>query len=191
MIPASSGVPYQVSLTPIPHHANGHPTPLRYPRDPPIHPPPTHATDPSPPFSHLDPRGQPPYQDAVTSGARLISNLTQRAAAMQGTQQAIYADNKMMTFAMQEEVKEAEAAVDACYWRRARRAGLGEMLPADRPMTEEELDYLSEQLGDRIGARARRRKEVEQMTLAEMEAELGGSRRRSREGGVRGRGGCP
>jgi hypothetical protein len=71
---------------------------------------------------------------------------------MQGTQQAIYADNKKMTpeyprqvikevekatFAMQEEVKEAEAAVDACYRRRARRAGLGEMLPVGRSMTEE------------------------------------------------------
>ncbi len=78
------------------------------------------------------------------------------------------------TFAMQEEVKEAEATVDACYRRRARRAGLGELLPAGRHMTEEELDYLSEQLGDGIGARARRRKEIEQMTLAEMEAELGG-----------------
>jgi hypothetical protein len=107
---------------------------------------------------------------------------------MQGTQQAICADKKMtpeyprqvieemkkVTFAMQEEVKEAEAAVDACYQRRARRAGLGGMLPVDRPMTEEELDNLSEQLGDGIGSRARRRKEVEQMTLAEMEAELGG-----------------
>ncbi len=108
---------------------------------------------------------------------------------MQGTQQAINADNKKMTpeyprqvieevekatFAMQEEVKEADAAVDACYRRRARRAGLGGMLPVGRPMTEEELDNLSEQLGDGIGARARRRKEVEQMTLAEMEAELGG-----------------
>jgi hypothetical protein len=105
---------------------------------------------------------------------------------MQGTQQAIYADNKEMTpeyprqvieevekatFVMQEEVKEAEAAVDACYRRRARRAGLGEKLPVGRPTTEEELDYLNEQLGDGIGARARRRREVEQMTLAEMEAE--------------------
>jgi UTP-glucose-1-phosphate uridylyltransferase len=109
---------------------------------------------------------------------------------MQGTQQATYAENKEMaqeyprqvieevekaTFAMQEEVKEAEAAVDACYQRQARRAGLGEMLPVGRPMMEGELDCLSELLGDGIGARARRRRrEVEQMTLAEMEAELGG-----------------
>jgi hypothetical protein len=78
------------------------------------------------------------------------------------------------TFAMREEIKEAEAAVDACYRRRARRAGLGELLPVGRPMTEGELDRLSELLGDGTGARAKRRKEIEQMTLAEMEAELGG-----------------
>jgi hypothetical protein len=76
-------------------------------------------------------------------------------------------------FAMREELKEAEAAVEACYRRRARRAGLVEMLPVDRPMSERELDTLSELLGDGIGARAKRRKEIEQMTLEEMEAELG------------------
>jgi hypothetical protein len=78
------------------------------------------------------------------------------------------------TFAMREEIKEAEAAVDACYRRWARRVGLGELLPVGRPMTEGELDSLSELLGDGIGARAKRRKEIEQMTLAEMEAKLGG-----------------
>jgi hypothetical protein len=76
-------------------------------------------------------------------------------------------------FAMQEELKEAEAAVEECYRRRARRAGLAEMLPADRPMTEKELDTLSELMGDGIGARAKRRREIEEMTLVEMEAELG------------------
>jgi hypothetical protein len=39
-------------------------------------------------------------------------------------------------FAMREELKEAEAAVEERYRRQARRAGLAEMLPADRPMTE-------------------------------------------------------
>jgi hypothetical protein len=75
-------------------------------------------------------------------------------------------------FAMREEIQEAEAAVEACYQRRARRAGLAEMLPADRPMTEKELDSLSELLGDGIGARAKRRRKIELMTLAKMEAEL-------------------
>jgi hypothetical protein len=75
-----------------------------------------------------------------------------------------------------EEVEEAAFAMreEACYRRRARRVGLAEMLPADRPMSERELDTLSKLLGDRIGgARAKRRREIEQMTLEEMEAELG------------------
>jgi hypothetical protein len=115
---------------------------------------------------------------------------------MQGTQRAICASEEEMTLEysrqvsgeaaemekvtfmteemMLEEVKEAEAAVDACYRWRARRAGLGGMLPTGRLMTEGELDNLSEQLGDGLGARARRRGEVEQMSLAEMEAELRG-----------------
>ncbi len=74
---------------------------------------------------------------------------------------------------MREELREAEAAVEACYRRRARRAGLAEMLPADRPLSEKELDTLSKLLGDGIGARAKRRREIEQMTVEEMEAELG------------------
>jgi hypothetical protein len=76
-------------------------------------------------------------------------------------------------FAMREELKEAEAVVEECYRRPARRAGLAQILPAGRPMTEGELDTLSEQLGDGDGARAKRRREIEEMTLAEMEAELG------------------
>jgi hypothetical protein len=63
--------------------------------------------------------------------------------------------------------------VEACYRRRARRAGLAEMLPMGRPFSEKELDTLSELLGDGIRARARRRREIEQMTVEEMEAELG------------------
>jgi hypothetical protein len=73
-------------------------------------------------------------------------------------------------FAMQEELKEAAAAIEECY---RRRAGLEGILPVGRPMSEEELDTLSELLGDEVGGRAKRRREVEDMTLAEMEAELG------------------
>ncbi len=40
-------------------------------------------------------------------------------------------------------------------------------------MTEEELDDLSKQLGDGTGARAKRRREIERMSAAEMEAEAG------------------
>ncbi len=46
------------------------------------------------------------------------------------------------------------------------------MLPVGRPMTEQELNTLSELLGDGFRARAKRRREIEQMTLVKMEAEL-------------------
>jgi hypothetical protein len=39
-------------------------------------------------------------------------------------------------------------------------------------MTEGELDMLSEILGDRAWSRAKRRREVEEMTIEEMEAEI-------------------
>jgi hypothetical protein len=72
---------------------------------------------------------------------------------------------------MQEEIKEAQAAVDECYRRRAERAGIEVKVPKGRLLTEEELDNLSKQLGDEVGARARRRKEIERMSIAEMETE--------------------
>jgi hypothetical protein len=72
------------------------------------------------------------------------------------------------------ELRETQAGVDACYRRRTKRKGLGGELPTDRLMTERELDNLSKQLGDRFGARAKRREEVGQMSIAEMEAEFEG-----------------
>jgi hypothetical protein len=72
---------------------------------------------------------------------------------------------------MQEEIGEAQAAVDACYRRRAESVGIKVESPRNRLMTEEELDDLSEQLGDGAGARAKRRREIERMSAAEMEAE--------------------
>jgi hypothetical protein len=184
----ASGVPYQVSLTPVPHYANGHPHPSRHPCG---HPPPTHA---KPPFlgtsTHASwgpPSGLLSYQDAVTSGTRSNTSLIQCAAATQDTRQATHSSGKMSSkhpreaieevekaaFAMREELKEAKAAVEACYRRRARRAGLAGMLPAGRPMTEKELDTLSKLLGDGFRPRAKRRREIEQRTLIEMEADLG------------------
>jgi hypothetical protein len=87
---------------------------------------------------------------------------------------------------MQEEIKEAQAAVDECYRRRAERAGIDIKVPKDRPLTEEELNNLSEQLGDGTGARAKRTKEIERMSIAEMEAEAEEVREETRKG--RGRG---
>jgi hypothetical protein len=72
---------------------------------------------------------------------------------------------------MQEEIRETQAAVDACYRRRAEHAGIKVKPLKDRLLTEEELDNLSEQLGDGVGAQAKRRREIEQMSIAEMEAE--------------------
>jgi hypothetical protein len=42
------------------------------------------------------------------------------------------------------ELSEAKAAVEDCYCRRARRAGLEETLLRNRPMTKEEINELSE-----------------------------------------------
>jgi hypothetical protein len=72
---------------------------------------------------------------------------------------------------MQEEIREAQAAVDKCYRRRAEHTGIKVKAPRNRLMTEEELDCLREQLGDGTGAWAKRRREIEWMSIAEMEAE--------------------
>ncbi len=58
-------------------------------------------------------------------------------------------------FVMEKELEEAKAAVEECYRRRARRAGLEGALPAGRPMTDGELDMLSEMLGDGAGSRVK------------------------------------
>jgi hypothetical protein len=73
---------------------------------------------------------------------------------------------------MDKELMEAKAAEEECYRGRARRAGLEGALPAGRPMTKREIDELSERLGDRTGGRARRAREIEEMTIEDMEAEI-------------------
>jgi hypothetical protein len=45
-------------------------------------------------------------------------------------------------FVKDKELLQAKADVEECYRRRARRAGLEEMLPVGRPMTDEEIDDL-------------------------------------------------
>jgi hypothetical protein len=60
-----------------------------------------------------------------------------------------------------------------CFRRRARRAGLEEMLPVGRPMTDEEIEDLQWQLGDfgpanGYGSRGRKRgQEVIDVTIEE------------------------
>jgi hypothetical protein len=73
---------------------------------------------------------------------------------------------------MDKELMEAKAAVEECYRRRARRAGLEGTLPMGRPMTEREIDDLGELLGDRVGSRAKRGREIEEMMIEDMEAEI-------------------
>ncbi len=81
-------------------------------------------------------------------------------------------------FVTDKELLQAKADMEDCYRRRARRAGLEETLPVGRPMTEEEIDDLSQRLGDwepanGIGSRGTKRsREVIEMTIEEMEAEI-------------------
>jgi hypothetical protein len=72
---------------------------------------------------------------------------------------------------MQEEVKGAQAAVNECYRRRAKHAGMEVKSPKDRLLTEEETDSLSEQLRDGVGVRAKGREEIGLMPIVEVEAE--------------------
>jgi hypothetical protein len=50
--------------------------------------------------------------------------------------------------------------------------GLEETLPVGRPMTEREIDELSELLGYGIGSRAKRAREIDEMTFEDMKAEI-------------------
>jgi hypothetical protein len=88
---------------------------------------------------------------------------------------------------------QAKTDVEECYRQRARRAGLEGTLPIGRPMTEEEISDLSERLGDwgpasGFGSRGKKRgREVVEMTIEEMEAEIRETnalfRQRRRRGG--------
>jgi hypothetical protein len=77
-----------------------------------------------------------------------------------------------------QELQQAKADVEECYRRRARRAGLEETLPVGRPMTDEEIDDLKWQLGDfrpanGYGSKGTKRgREVIDMTIEEMEADI-------------------
>jgi hypothetical protein len=89
---------------------------------------------------------------------------------MQSSQQLLRSDQKDKE-EMQEEIREAQAAVDECYRRRAEHARIKVKFPKDRLLTEEELDGLSEQLGDGVGVQAKRRREIERTSIVEIEAE--------------------
>ncbi len=46
------------------------------------------------------------------------------------------------TFVTDQELQQARADMEECFRSRARRAGLKESLPVDRPMTDEEIENL-------------------------------------------------
>ncbi len=81
-------------------------------------------------------------------------------------------------FVKDQELQKAKADVEECNRRRARRAGLEETLPVGKPMTDEEIDDLKWQLGDfgpanGYGSKGTKRsREVVDMTIEEMEAEI-------------------
>ncbi len=83
-----------------------------------------------------------------------------------------------VTFVTDQELQQAKADLEDCFRHRARRAGLEDSLPANRPMTEEEIEDLQWQLGDfgpvnGYGSRGRKRgKDIIDMTIEEMEAEI-------------------
>ncbi len=83
---------------------------------------------------------------AVTRDTRLVplsSDSDIKMAAGHPTQTASYAD-----FIMDSDLLQAKADVEERYRRRARRARLEGTLPMGRPMMEEEINDLSERLGD-------------------------------------------
>ncbi len=95
-----------------------------------------------------------------------------------------------------QELQQAKVDLEECFRRRARRAGLEDSLPANRPMTEEEIEDLQRQLGyfgpvSGYGSRGRKRsKDVIDMTNEEMEAEIQEPTRPSGKVGGGTRGSC-
>ncbi len=112
----------------------------------------------------------------VSSGDKVTSG--ERQATPDSSAGSLFRSRSYADFITDLELQQAKAEVEECYRRRAWRAGLGDMLPVGRPMTEEELSDLQWQLGDfgpayGYGSRGtKRRKEPFEMTIEEMEAEI-------------------
>jgi hypothetical protein len=159
---ARTGEGYQVSLTLVPR--TSHLTRRRSTRPPPrsLHTS-THAIK--------TPTVNAPRQDAVTSDTMGGWVLTQCAAAMRVTcvangssdskaattehimssfplSDSPFRSRSYVTFMTDQELQQAKADLEECFRRRARWAGLEDSLPANRPMTEEEIEDLQWQLGD-------------------------------------------
>jgi hypothetical protein len=85
---------------------------------------------------------------------------------------AVQAETTTSDEELEEKIERTRTAVDECYRQRSKRVGINIEGTEGRLLTEEELDSLSEQLGDGEGARAKRRREIEKMSIKEMEAEI-------------------
>jgi hypothetical protein len=64
---------------------------------------------------------------------------------------------------LEAEIARTEKAIDDCFRRRAKRAGVAVSVPEDRHMSKEERELLSEKLGDGVGVWAKRRRETEEL----------------------------
>jgi hypothetical protein len=73
---------------------------------------------------------------------------------------------------LEAEIARTETAVDDCICRRAKRAGVAMAQPGKKHMSEEERDLICEKLGDEPGARAKRRREIEEMSEEEMQTKI-------------------
>jgi hypothetical protein len=73
---------------------------------------------------------------------------------------------------LEAEIARTEKAIDDCFRRRTKRAGVAADTPEDKLMSESERDCLSEKLGDGLGVRAKRRKAIEEMSEEDMGNEI-------------------
>ncbi len=73
---------------------------------------------------------------------------------------------------LEAEITRTEKAINDCFWRRAKRAGVAVDMPEDRFMSESERDCLSKKLGDGPGVQAKRRKDIEEMSEEDMGNEI-------------------
>jgi hypothetical protein len=115
---------------------------------------------------------------AATRGTHLV--LTSCDSDIEMAADHPFRTESYIDFITDVDLLQAKADMEECYRRRARRAGLEGMLTVGRPMTEEEINDLlvSKQLGDwgpanEFRSRGKKRsREVVEMTIEEMEAEI-------------------
>jgi hypothetical protein len=69
---------------------------------------------------------------------------------------------------LEAEIAMTVKVIDDCFWSRAKRAGVAVDMSEVRFMSESERDCLSKKLGDGPGVRAKRRKEIEEMSEEDM-----------------------